>query len=141
MYPHDVDRVMALETDLYSHPWTRGNFEDSLSAGYSAWIAERGSVLVGYGVMMMGVEEAHLLNLSVARHAQRQGLGRELLAFFVDRAREFAARAMFLEVRPSNAPGRALYAGSGFRELAVRRGYYPATGGGREDALLMGRDL
>jgi ribosomal-protein-alanine N-acetyltransferase len=140
MYAADLDRVMRIEDDLYPHPWTRGNFADSLSAGYSCWIAERGAVLVAYGVLMSGVEEAHLLNLSVARHAQRQGVGREMLMFFIDRAREFGARAMFLEVRPSNAPARALYSAEGFRELAVRRRYYPA-GDGREDAILMGRDL
>lgn len=136
----DLDAVMAVESDIYPHPWSRGNFEDSLRAGYPAWVFEAGGQLRAYGVLMMGVDEAHLLNLSVARAWQRRGMGRELLGFFAARAREMGAATLLLEVRPSNAAARALYGAEGFRELAVRRNYYPAHGG-REDALVMGLSL
>lgn len=140
MRESDLDAVAAIEADIYTHPWTRGNFDDSLRAGYSAWVLEGGGEVLAYGVVMMGVGEAHLLNLSVARAWQRRGIGRELLGFLLARAREMGAAAVFLEVRPSNAAARALYARHGFRELAVRRNYYPAHGG-REDAIVMGIDL
>jgi ribosomal-protein-alanine N-acetyltransferase len=96
--------------------------------------------LAGYGVLMIGVSEAHLLNLSVAADWQGQGLGRSLLHHFIAIARGCDAQRIFLEVRPSNEAARWLYADTGFRELYVRRGYYPA-GAGREDAILMGLDL
>jgi ribosomal-protein-alanine N-acetyltransferase len=96
--------------------------------------------LIGYGVLMIGVGEAHLLNLSVARPWQRRGLGRALLDHFVELAGRFGATRLLLEVRPSNVAARALYAQAGFLELSVRRGYYPAEGG-REDAILMGMDV
>lgn len=140
MRESDLDAVASVEAEVYSHPWTRGNFHDSLTAGHACWIVERAADLCAYGVLMMGVDEAHLLNLSVARSEQRQGLGRQLLEFFESRGREFGARALFLEVRLSNAPARSLYAATGYRELAVRRNYYPASTG-REDAILMGKDL
>jgi ribosomal-protein-alanine N-acetyltransferase len=140
MRPGDVDEVLAIERDIYAHPWTLGNFRDSLQAGYSCWVLAHGRELVGYGVVMIGVQEAHLLNLSVRREWQRRGLGRQLLEHFLEVALEAGARRMFLEVRPSNAAARALYAARGFQEIAVRRGYYPAAGG-REDAILMGLDL
>jgi ribosomal-protein-alanine N-acetyltransferase len=140
MQSADLDRVLAIERDLYPYPWTLGNFRDSLHAGYSCWVLEHGPDLVGYGVVMIGVQEAHLLNLSVRRDRQRRGLGSLLLEHFVDVARGYGADRMFLEVRPSNAAARALYAAHGFEELTVRRGYYPAEAG-REDAILMGRDL
>ena len=136
----DLEAVASIEAEVYSHPWTLGNFRDSLTAGHACWVVERGDALCAYGVLMMGVDEAHLLNLSVAAALQRQGLGGRLLEFFEARARDFRARVMFLEVRVSNAPARGLYAGSGYRELAVRRNYYPAAIG-REDAILMGKDL
>jgi ribosomal-protein-alanine N-acetyltransferase len=133
----DLDRVMQIEPAIYSHPWTRGNFEDSLHAGYSCWVVDCGGTIAGYGVLMTGVREAHLLNLSVAAQWQGRGLGRFLLEQFILIARDSDAVQMFLEVRPSNVAARRLYANQGFREITVRRGYYPAARG-REDAILMG---
>jgi ribosomal-protein-alanine N-acetyltransferase len=140
MLPIDVDAVLAIERDIYPHPWTLGNFRDSLQAGYSCWVMEHGRDLVGYGVVTIGVQEGHILNLSVRRAWQRRGLGRSLLEHFLAVAREAGALRMFLEVRPSNVAARALYAARGFHQITVRRGYYPAASG-REDAILMGLDL
>jgi ribosomal-protein-alanine N-acetyltransferase len=140
MLPIDVDAVLAIERDIYPHPWTLGNFRDSLQAGYSCWVMEHGRDLVGYGVVTIGVQEGHILNLSVRRAWQRRGLGRSLLEHFLAVAREAGALRMFLEVRPSNVAARALYASRGFHQITVRRGYYPAASG-REDAILMGLDL
>lgn len=136
----DLDRVAAIEATLYTHPWTRGNFRDSLVSGYSCWLVELDEAPCAYGVLMVGVDEAHLLNISVAQPCQGRGLGRALLGFFETRAREFSARTLLLEVRPSNLAARTLYRSAGFREISVRRNYYPAQGG-REDAILMGKDL
>ena len=133
----DLARVMQIEPAIYSHPWTHGNFEDSIKAGYSCWVIDCGSVTAGYGVLMIGVREAHLLNLSIAAEWQGRGLGRFLLDQFVAIARGSDAVQMFLEVRPSNHAARQLYGRVGFREIAVRRGYYPMARG-REDAILMG---
>ena len=133
----DLDWVMEVEPLLYSHPWTRGNFDDSLAAGYSCRVVEWARAMAGYGVLMLGVREAHLLNLSVAIPWQRRGIGRMLLEHFVRIARDSDATQMLLEVRPSNSTARRLYARFGFREISVRRAYYP-LGGGREDAILMG---
>ena len=132
----DLDAVMAIENAIYAHPWTRGNFSDSLREGYHCWVVEVAAEVIAYGVMIVAVGEAHLLNLSVASHWQRLGRGRELLQFFVKLARDFGGTRMFLEVRPSNVAGRALYADAGFREIGIRRGYYPAAQG-REDAVVM----
>jgi len=108
-----------------------------MRVGYSCWVIDCGGVVTGYGVLMIGVREAHLLNLSIAPEWQRRGLGRTLLEHFVRIGRDSDAQQMFLEVRPSNASARRMYAGYGFRDISIRRGYYPAAGG-REDAILMG---
>lgn len=136
----DLDRVEAVERVIYSHPWTRGNFADSLAAGYHCWVLERDSQLAGYAVTMIAAGEAHLLNLSVAAPLQRQGLGSELLRFVLQLARDCAAVTIYLEVRESNAAARALYARHGFSEVGVRKGYYPATAS-REDAVTMTKVL
>jgi ribosomal-protein-alanine N-acetyltransferase len=140
MRESDVDAVTAAEQRSYDFPWSRGNFTDSLKAGHSAWICREGGAMAGYGLMMMAVDEAQLLNITVLPERQRQGLGSELLAHLLAVARGHGAVRMLLEVRPSNASGLALYRRFLFSEIGRRRGYYAADGG-REDALVMAREL
>lgn len=135
MREQDLDEVLAIENAIYSHPWTRGNFADSVRAGYDCRTWRLGAELVGYFVLLTGAGEAHLLNLSVAAAHQRNGHGAALLREVLALARRRGARSLFLEVRPSNLAAQALYAGFGLRRIAVRRGYYPAHSG-REDALV-----
>ena len=132
----DLAEVMAIEEAIYSHPWTRGNFADSLVARYECCTWRLGSELVGYFILMVAAGEAHLLNLSIAPAWQRKGHGSALLREATGIARARGARGIFLEVRPSNAGAQALYTRFGFHKVAVRRGYYPALFG-REDALVL----
>jgi ribosomal-protein-alanine N-acetyltransferase len=136
MRERDLDEVLAIESAVYTHPWTRANFADSLRAGYECRTWRAGRELIGYFVLLVAAGEAHLLNLSVAAAHQRGGHGSALLGEVVRIARAEGARHVFLEVRPSNRRAMALYARHGFRQIAVRRGYYPAYGG-REDALVL----
>ena len=136
MREQDLDEVMAIESVIYTHPWTRGNFSDSLRAAYECRVLRIGAALAGYFVLMAAAGEAHLLNLSIATAHQRAGHGSRLLGEAMTRARELGARSLFLEVRPSNRAGQALYTRFGFRKVGVRRGYYPAYTG-REDALVL----
>jgi ribosomal-protein-alanine N-acetyltransferase len=137
MLEADLDAVAAVEKDIYPFPWTRGNFVDALHAGYSAWVLRDAQGRVAaYSVMMIALDEAHLLNLSVARDAQRTGLGWRTLGWMADVARGHGGRTMLLEVRPSNEAALRLYQRYGFERIGVRRGYYPASGG-REDAIVM----
>jgi len=136
MTADDLDTVVAIENEVYPHPWTRGNFRDSLAAGYHCLIMELAGEIAGYSVVSIGAGEAHLLNLSIAAQWQRRGLGREMLRFMIELARDCFVHKIFLEVRPSNLAGRALYADAGFIEVATRRGYYPGPVG-REDAVIM----
>lgn len=140
MGTHDLPGVIALERDIYPFPWSLGNFRDSLSAGYSCWVCEMGSHVVGYAVMMVAAGEAHLLNLGIARSWQRKGLGRQFMQHLFQIARGHHAASMFLEVRPSNVPAQHLYHSLGFRDIATRKKYYPAEHG-REDAIMMARHL
>lgn len=133
----DLDNIMAIEPVIYPYPWTRGNFSDSMHAGYTARVLWRDKTILGYALMMLVLDEAHLLNLSIAQAYQKQGLGRCLLEHMVDLAKHHGAANMFLEVRTSNTSAIALYENTGFNEMTIRRGYYPAKNG-REDAVLMG---
>ncbi len=134
----DLDRVLALEQAAYSHPWSRGNFIDSLAAGYTAELRLDGSGgLLGYFVALPGFEETHLLNLTVAPARQRAGQGSAMLQRLLALCQQRGDQALWLEVRPSNQPALALYQAFGFVEVGNRRNYYPASGNRREDARVM----
>ena len=140
MTASDVDAVQAVEASAYAYPWSRSNFIDSLAAGYLAEVLEREGGLAGYFIAMAGVDELHLLNVTVAPAQQRQGLGHELLDVVQDHGRRLGLATLLLEVRRSNERAHAFYLRRGFTEVGERRGYYPALQG-REDALVMSLKL
>jgi len=133
-----LEAVLAIESAVYEFPWSRGNFIDSLAAGYWAqWLIGPSSQMLGYVIAMRGVHEMHLLNLTVAPAHQHAGHARFMLDSLVEYAAHERAEQLWLEVRVSNQRGRALYRRHGFRDVGVRKGYYPAARGQREDAVVM----
>lgn len=136
----DLDAVMVVERRAYPFPWTRGIFQDCLQAGYPGWVLEEAGQIVGYGVLSLAADEAHVLNVCVDPDCQSRGHGRQLLRALVRLAASHGASRVFLEVRPSNAPAVALYHSEGFNEIGRRPRYYPAASG-REDALVMAMEL
>jgi ribosomal-protein-alanine N-acetyltransferase len=136
----DLNAVMAIELRGYPFPWTRGIFIDCLRAGYPGLAMERDGLLVGYGVLSIAADEAHVLNICIDPLAQSRGLGRQLLRALVQLAADRGAQRVFLEVRPSNTPALALYHSEGFNEIGRRPRYYPAAQG-REDAVVMAIEL
>lgn len=141
MQAADLDAVMALEVLAYPWPWSPGNFRDCLNAGYPMWVLEDAGGLLGYGVLSVQAEEAHLLNLCIAPGSRSRGQGRRLLEALVRCAKGQGAARMFLEVRTSNQHARQLYERAGFNEIGLRPRYYPAAGNGREDAVVMAMEL
>lgn len=136
----DLDGVAELEKSVQAFPWSRGNFADSLDAGHAVWVCRIGGELVGFSVLMIVMDEAHLLNVAVSKRHQGKGHGARLLQHVMEQARLHGAARLLLEVRPSNERAAELYRLLGFRQIGVRRGYYPAALG-REDALIFEREL
>jgi ribosomal-protein-alanine N-acetyltransferase len=141
MVPSMLDGVVAIEDAAYAFPWSRGNFADSLAAGYSAWTAWEHGQLIAYAVVMIAADEAHLLNITVDVEHQGRGIGAWLLGEMFALARGRGAGRLFLEVRPSNVVARRLYERAGMANIGVRRRYYPSHGLLREDALVMALDF
>ena len=136
----DLDAVLAIEVRAYPFPWTRGIFRDCLLADYPAWVLEQDGRIIGYGVLSLAVDEAHVLNVCAAPEVQGRGHGRRLLRSLLKIASARGAQRVFLEVRPSNTHAIALYHDEGFNEIGRRPRYYPAKDG-REDALVMALEL
>ena len=137
-----LDAVLQIEQRAYAFPWTRGNFIDSLAAGYAApLLFNAQQQLLGYFVAMEGVEEMHLLNITVDPSFQRCGHASTLFHALRAHSLELGARKLWLEVRQSNQHAQQVYRHFGFEPIGVRKGYYPAAMGQREDAVVMGLQL
>ncbi|MCX4188368.1 ribosomal protein S18-alanine N-acetyltransferase [Methylophaga sp. OBS4] len=141
MLNEDLHEVLQIEQSANQFPWSLKNFSDSLDAGHHAWVySDSYDVIVGYAIVQLVMDEAHLLNLCVRPDMQGQGYGHRILEHIIEHVKTRAATLIVLEVRRSNIRAQRLYEQMGFNEIAVRRGYYPAQQG-REDAILMGLDL
>jgi [ribosomal protein S18]-alanine N-acetyltransferase len=138
MAVHHLDEVVRLEQHAYPYPWTRGNFADSIRDGHWAQVMhDEQQQLIGYIVAMQGVQEMHLLNITVHPARRRQGWASHLLNALLQVCRQSRASMLWLEVRRSNSEALELYAARGFAVRGERRAYYPAAAGAREDALVM----
>lgn len=136
----DLNQVLEVERASYEFPWTRSIFRDCLRVGYHCFVYETGIHLAGHGIMSIGAEECHLLNICIHPEYQRRGLGRALINFLLLLARRKRAQVALLEVRVSNVSAYKLYTQLGFDEIGIRKDYYPARYG-REDAIILARDL
>lgn len=140
----DLTQVAQIESRIFPFPWTYGNFADSLAAGYDGWVfesADAPGTLLGYAIVMWLPDEVHLLNLSVDAPVQGRGMGAQMLDWLCIDAAGRGAHSMLLEVRPSNTTALRLYERKGFHRIGLRRRYYPAHEGTREDAIVMVRRL
>jgi ribosomal-protein-alanine N-acetyltransferase len=132
-----LDAVLAIEQAAHRDPWTRRHFTDTLAAGHWSPCLLGGDTLLGYCVAMPGVQEAHLLNLTVAPAFQRQGWARLMLDALALWARGQGAEQLWLEVRASNARAQQVYRQRGFVQAGLRKGYYRLGRDQREDAVVM----
>ena len=137
MAPERLDAVLAIEQAAYSHPWSRRNFLDTFAVGHEAQCLLAGDTLLGYFVAMAGYQEVHLLNITVAPAHQRQGWALVMLDALALWSRGQRADWLWLEVRQGNTRAQQVYLRRGFVRVGLRKGYYPALHGEREDAVVM----
>ncbi|PKO61606.1 MAG: ribosomal-protein-alanine N-acetyltransferase [Betaproteobacteria bacterium HGW-Betaproteobacteria-18] len=141
MTERHLDAVTALEQQAHPHPWQKSHFADCLASAYESQLLMAGDTLLGYFVAMKGVQEVHLLNITVASDFQRQGWARVMLDALTLWSNGQGAQWVWLEARDSNTRAIHIYQAHGFRCVGVRRQYYPAALGQREDAVVMSLKL
>lgn len=135
MVPDDADAVELVEKACFAIPWSRESFwREAANENTSYTLALDGTRVIGYAGCWISFEEAQITNVAILPAYRGQGVGTRLMAAVIEAVKARGVTAMTLEVRPSNAPARALYARYGFEEAGVRRGYYHDNG---EDAIIM----
>jgi ribosomal-protein-alanine N-acetyltransferase len=151
----DLDAVLAIESVSHIHPWTQGNFSDSLAAGHWAYCvrpqlenAIKGSyldpeILWAYCILFPAVDELHLLNITVSPKLRRLGIGVKMMHAIEGVAAQQKMSRIILEVRPSNIHALQLYQTLGYDQIGTRKNYYPvdAISGLREDAWIFAKSI
>lgn len=133
--PSDIDELMAIELRSFTAPWSRESYEELAPLeSIDIWVARAGDALAGYMLLQHVGEEMELHTLATRPELRRAGVARGLLTHMVAEARRLGSTRIFLQVRPSNAPARALYDSLGFRPIGLRRKYYKDND---EDALVL----
>ncbi|HET8713363.1 MAG TPA: ribosomal protein S18-alanine N-acetyltransferase [Gemmatimonadales bacterium] len=134
--PTDVPQVHAIEQRVFADPWSIQDFRDCVS--YALFlVAEAGDGIAGYVVALDAADEGEILNLAVSESGRRRGLGRALVQQIIEVLSGRGVTKVYLEVRESNAPARALYTAFGFREVGRRKQYYRRP---VEDAIVLRLD-
>ena len=148
MAVRDLDEVIEIESLSPESTWTKGNFVDSLNSGYWAYCLRRlaedddeHDELLAYCVLLPAVNELELLNITVHQDYRKKGYAQKVLQVMEDLALSRSMENIFLEVRSSNQPAKSLYQKLGYREVGMRKDYYPLISGGREDAIVMKKHL
>jgi ribosomal-protein-alanine N-acetyltransferase len=136
----DAGAIAALDARANPSPWSADAVRETLARAGGFVIAPPGAPLSGFVLFAQVADECEILDIAVDPAARREGLGAALLAAALAEAGTRGARRCFLEVRSSNTGAQAFYRAAGFVEDGRRKDYY-RSGQGREDALLMSREL
>lgn len=135
MAPEDADAVEIVEKACFKIPWSRESFWKAAGNADTCYLlAVDGEHIVGYAGCWLSFEEAQVTNVAILPEFRGKGIATKLMAELIRYVQKRGVTAMTLEVRPSNAPARALYARYGFKEAGVRKNYYQDDG---EDAIIM----
>jgi len=139
MKKSDIDQVLAIEQEAFSHPWSRNLFLSEFRSMVSLLLVSLADdpalrCVTGYIISWLVADEMHILNLAVAPAFRRHGIARRLVLAALRQASSKGAKKAFLEVRVSNSSAQKLYSDLGFTGSSIRRGYYDAP---VEDAVIM----
>ena len=136
MIEADIGQVISIEQEVYVFPWSELTFRNCIQAGYYCWLLVKGAKIIGYGIMSIVGDEAHILNLCIRAKLQNSGWGSSLLTHMLQFAKQQQVQLALLEVRLSNKIALQLYQKMGFNQIGRRKDYYPAEMS-REDALIL----
>jgi [ribosomal protein S18]-alanine N-acetyltransferase len=124
---NDLQRIMELERESpTAGHWPPAQYKSILAAaeGPRLVLVVEDQSVVGFLIAHDIAGEWEIENILVARAFHRHGFASLLLRTFLDKALQSGTKSIFLEVRDSNQPARALYEKSGFIQTGRRSRYY-----------------
>ena len=139
MQKEDLEIVSKIEQNIFSMPWSKTAFAESLANQNTLYIvATKEETVVGYCGIYISFQEGNISNVAVNPKYRRQHVAEEMLTYLLEAVRKRGVTSVVLEVRKTNVGAIALYEKLGFKEMGVRKDFYEKP---REDALIMWKNL
>ena len=134
-----LDDVYIIETECFSHPWSRQSLEEELNNETSLFlVAKEGNEVIGYIGMSIVIDEGYIFNVAVREKYRKKGVATALINELVTYGKKNNFSFITLEVRESNLPAISLYSKFGFIKAGERKNYYSNP---KENAILMTKYL
>lgn len=125
--------LAEIEKACFHAPWSEKMLREELGKGIFL-VAEQDGKTAGYVGCQTVLDEGYITNVAVSPDFRRQGIARALIAKLLAQAKAAGLSFVTLEVRESNAPAIALYAGASFAPVGTRKNFYSNP---TENAVLM----
>lgn len=139
MTKEDCVQVAQIEASSFSVPWSLNAFTETVEKeNFRYFVAEEEGEILGYCGFLFVLDEAEIPNVCVKESARCRGIGKEMMTVLIEEAKKLGMAMLYLEVRESNTPARALYQRLGFEENGVRKNFYEHP---VEHAVLMSKTL
>ncbi len=123
--PDDATAIAELEANIFGDPWgKRDIFSYICSDTGMCYTALSDGCVVGYIIGRKIAPEGEIYRIAVREDKRQRGIGYRLLSYALKTEYGQGVETVFLEVRESNLPARALYRAYGFKEIGIRRSYY-----------------
>ena len=130
-----LDDVYIIETECFSHPWSKQSLEEELNNETSLFlVAKEENEVIGYIGMSIVIDEGYIFNVAVSAKHRKKGIGSALIQELVTYGKKNNFSFLTLEVRESNENARSLYSKFGFIKVGERKNYYSDP---VENAVLM----
>ncbi|AFZ82569.1 bifunctional tRNA (adenosine(37)-N6)-threonylcarbamoyltransferase complex dimerization subunit type 1 TsaB/ribosomal protein alanine acetyltransferase RimI [Candidatus Kinetoplastidibacterium crithidiae] len=137
----DIKDVVLLDAKVQLSSWTYGNFQDCLDAGYISCIVKYKGSLLGFFVMMLAPDVAHLLRIAVHEDIQNIGIGSKLLDECIKISKDNGLSSIIIEVGEHNINAVNFYKKHGFAKIGIRKNYYILENSKTEHAVVMEKKL
>lgn len=141
MQKQHLDAVVDIESSVQPFPWTKGNFADCIENSYKAYVVMYDQQVIGYYVMALNPDVAHLVLVSVSPKYQNMGIGKKMLHHCHQMAKDNNQNRIILETRASNQRALHFYIKLGYKCIAIKPGYYPTVDGQNEDAHILEKTI
>lgn len=134
-----LDDVYIIETECFSHPWSKQSLEEELNNETSLFlVAKEENEVIGYIGMSIVIDEGYIFNVAVREKYRNKGVATALINELVTYGKKNNFSFITLEVRESNLPAISLYSKFGFIKAGERKDYYSNP---KENAILMTKYL